>query len=109
MTTSNGNDAFSWKWTVNGHFTSKIAYHAFFFGRTALPGAVQVWNVFAPFKVQFHFWLALRNRCWTAERLARRGLPTHALCPLCSSSTAEMMDHLSLQCTFAIVTWNATC
>jgi hypothetical protein len=53
------------------HVQESLAYHAFFFGRTALPGAVQVWNAFAPFKVQFHSWLALRNRCWTAERLAR--------------------------------------
>jgi hypothetical protein len=103
-----GPDIFRWKWTPNGSFSSKTAYRAFFFGRTALPGAVQVWNAFAPFKVKFHAWLALRNRCWTADRLARRGLPTHALCPLCAT-VGETMDHLSLQCPFAIHVWAASC
>jgi hypothetical protein len=56
----------------------------------------------------FHAWLALRNRCWTAERLARRGLPTHALCPLCDSAI-ETMDHLSLQCPYAIQVWMPAC
>jgi hypothetical protein len=108
MSVSAGDDVFSWKWTANGQFTSKTAYRAFFFGRTALPGADQVWNAFAPFKVQFHAWLALRNRCWTAERLTRRGLPTHTLCPLCDA-VAETMDHLSLQCVFSISVWATTC
>jgi hypothetical protein len=90
-----GDDSIAWKWMSNGAFSSRSAYRAFFHGRTALPGAEQVWHAYAPFKFQFHAWLALRNRCWTAERLARRGLPTHALCPLCDSAI-ETMDHLSL-------------
>jgi hypothetical protein len=97
----------AWKWTADGSFSSKMAYRAFFFGRTALPGASQVWHSFAPFKVKFHAWLALRRRCWTADRLARRGLPTHALCKLCHA-TAETLDHLSLQCPYAMEVWSGT-
>jgi hypothetical protein len=62
-TTGEGEDSFAWKWTANGMFSSRTAYRAFFFGRTALPGAAQVWHSFAPFKVQFHAWLSLRRRC----------------------------------------------
>jgi hypothetical protein len=69
-----------------------------------MSGAAEIWHAFAPFKVKFHAWLALQNRCWTADRLVRRGLPTHAVCPLCSAA-GETMDHLSLQCTFAASVW----
>jgi hypothetical protein len=103
-----GADSFTWKWTANGQFSSRTAYRAFFFGRTALPGAAEVWHSFAPFKEQFHAWLALRKRCWTADRLARRGLPTHALCPLCAAE-AETLDHLSLRCSFAVSIWTGVC
>jgi hypothetical protein len=88
------------KWTPSGKFSSRTAYRAFFFGRTALPGAAQVWNAFAPFKYQFHAGLALRNRCWTADHLARRGLPATAICTLCDVA-GETLDHLSLRCQFA--------
>jgi hypothetical protein len=71
-------DTFTWKWTASVGFSSKTAYRAFFFGRTAMPGAAEIWHAFAPFKVKFHAWLALQNRCWTVDRLARRGLPTRA-------------------------------
>jgi hypothetical protein len=104
----NGHDSIRWKWTADGVFSSRTAYTAFFIGRTTLPGAAQVWNAFAPFKVRFHAWLALRDRSWTADRLTRRGLSTHALCLLCGVA-GETLDHLSLQCPFAINVWIATC
>jgi hypothetical protein len=103
-----GEDTIKWKWTTDGIFSSRTAYRAFFFGRTTLPGADQVWNAFAPFKFKFHAWLALQNRCWTADRLTRRGLPMHAPWPLCASGP-ETLDHLSLQCPFALSVWDAAC
>jgi hypothetical protein len=81
---------------------------AFFFGRTALPGATRVWNAFVSFKYQFHTWLALRNRCLMVDWLARRGLPAIALCMLCNAAS-EKLDHLSLQCPFATAVWTAAC
>jgi hypothetical protein len=102
--TNGGDDRFVWKWCANGQFSTRTAYRAFFHGRIALPGAAQVWNAFAPFKVKFHAWLSLRNRCWTADRLARRGLPSHVICPLCTSAD-ETLDHLSLRCPYAYSVW----
>jgi hypothetical protein len=107
LATGVGADRFAWKWITDGSFLSKMAYRAFFFGCTALPGAAQVWHSFTPFKVKFHAWLALRRRCWTADRLAKRGLPTHTLCKLCHVS-AKTLDHLSLQCPYATVVWSGT-
>jgi hypothetical protein len=99
-----GDDHFRWKWTEKGVYTSGSAYRAFFHGTTSLPGAAQVWHSFAPFKVKFHAWLALRRRCWTADRLIRRGIQANPLCSLCGVS-AESPDHLSLQCPFAGQVW----
>ncbi|KAM0931031.1 hypothetical protein ACQ4PT_000540 [Festuca glaucescens] len=47
---SDRDDKFMWKWTADGVFTIRSAYQVFFHGTTALPGAVNVWNSFAPYK-----------------------------------------------------------
>ncbi|KAF0903344.1 hypothetical protein E2562_026786, partial [Oryza meyeriana var. granulata] len=41
-----------------------------------------LWKSWAPRNALF-IWLAIYNRCWTANRLARRGLPRPSQCPLC--------------------------
>jgi hypothetical protein len=51
--TGTGDDHFAWKWTPDGRFSSRTSYQAFFFGRTALPGVVQVWQSFAPSRCNF--------------------------------------------------------
>jgi hypothetical protein len=99
-----GDDRFHWKWNEKGVYNAGSAYRAFFNETTNLPGAAQVWHSFAPFKVKFHAWLALRRWCWTVERLIRRGMPADPLCSLCGVS-AESLDDLSLQCPFAGQVW----
>jgi hypothetical protein len=99
-----GDDRLRWNWNEKGVYNSGSAYRAFFHGTTSLPRAAQVWHSFAPFKVKFHAWLALRRRCWTADRLIRRGMHANPLCSLCGVS-AERLDHLSLQCPFAGQVW----
>ncbi|CAM0951820.1 unnamed protein product [Alopecurus aequalis] len=99
-----GSDVFRWKWTADGGFSSRSAYAAFFHGSTAMPGATNIWHAFAPMKSKMHAWLALRDRCWTADRRIRRGLPSHTACPLCSAAD-ESMDHLTVRCTFASQFW----
>jgi hypothetical protein len=101
-----GEDTFCWKWTEDGKFMARSAYHVFFHGTIALPGATHVWNCFASYKFLFHAWLSLRGRCWTADRRLRRDLPTHVLCPLCSV-LAETADHLALKCNFTHAIWDA--
>ncbi|KAM0826096.1 hypothetical protein ACQ4PT_069108 [Festuca glaucescens] len=95
-----GHDSFAWKWHEDGRFSSRSAYRVLFHGTVGLPGAPLVWHSFAPLKYKMHAWLALRRRCWTADRRLRRGLPSHTLCPLCNA-VDETLDHLSLHCTFA--------
>ena len=45
-------------------------------------------------------WLIANNRCWSAGRLAERGLPHHECCILCDQEE-ETIDHLMLACVFA--------
>jgi hypothetical protein len=100
-----GEDRFSWKWSADGRFSSKSAYRVLWHGTCALPGATLVWDSFAPLQYKLHAWLALRRRCWTADRRLRRGLPTHTVCPLCNVAN-ETLDHLSLHCTFSQAVWS---
>jgi hypothetical protein len=95
-----GEDRFSWKWRGDGQFSSKSAYRVLWHGTCGLPGATLVWDSFAPLQFKLHAWLALRRRCWTADRRLCRGLPTHTLCPLCNVAD-ETLDHISLHCGFA--------
>jgi hypothetical protein len=44
------------------------------------------------------------NRCWTADRLARRGMDHPEHCPLCDQEE-EVIDHLMLSCVFAREFW----
>ncbi|KAM0896123.1 hypothetical protein ACQ4PT_023386 [Festuca glaucescens] len=56
-------DAFRWKWTADGTFSSRSAYRSMFQGSTALAGVANIWNAYAPLAYKFHAWLALRHRC----------------------------------------------
>ena len=59
-------DQLLWRWTANGHYSSALAYRAFFIGRMPLCGAKDVWAASTPPKAKFFFWLALHGRLWTA-------------------------------------------
>jgi hypothetical protein len=49
-------------------------------------------------------WLVAHKRCWTADRLARRGLPHPERCPLCDQAD-ESSDHLLVTCVFTRQFW----
>lgn len=50
-------------------------------------------------------WLASLNRCWTADRLARRGLDHPEKCLLCDQEE-ETILHILLRCVFAREVWH---
>ena len=52
----------------------KISIQTFFFvGSIHFEPAKRVWKSWAPPRCKFFIWLASLNRCWTTDRLARRG------------------------------------
>ena len=49
-------------------------------------------------------WTVAHKKCWTADRLARKGLPHPAVCPLCDQAE-ETLDHLLISCVFSRQMW----
>ena len=100
----NVEDTIIWKLTPNGEYSAASAYKAQFFGAEASNMKSLVWKVWAPPKVKFFAWLALRKRLWTSDRLARRGWPNCGLCPLCNR-VPETITHLLLGCRYTTRLW----
>jgi hypothetical protein len=98
-------DSITWNLTSNGEYTTTSAYKAQFFGATLTDMNKMVWKVWAPPKVKFFAWLAIRNRIWTADRLERRGWDNCGLCPLCMQ-TQETAAHLFSQCRYTKRLWD---
>jgi hypothetical protein len=93
-----------WSWSVDGVYSSKSAYTAFFAGRSRAITAAQVWRSRAPYGCRFFAWIVSRDRCWTADRLERWRLPHPAACPLCDQEP-ETIQHLLLGCVVARKVW----
>jgi len=97
-------DRFSWRWTSTGDYTAASAYWIMHEGNTRTPGAQWVWKNWAPQRVKFFTWLALKCRLWTADRRRRHGLDAHDECWLCDQEP-ETADHLLINCSFAKDIW----
>lgn len=102
--TEGAEDVVRWTWEKDGNFSARSAYAARFMGLEVSPTAAFTWKSRAPLQCRFFAWLALRNRCWTSDRLARRGLPHQDACPLCDQHE-ESIQHLLLGCVFAKQVW----
>jgi hypothetical protein len=76
-----------------------------FFGSTPIHGAKIIWKTAAPPKVRFFFWLAIHERCWTADRRFWHGLQQSNACIICDQ-TLETLDHLLCGCCFARQAWH---
>jgi hypothetical protein len=65
----------------------------------------RIWKTWAPANCKFFIWLAINNRCWTSDQLAKRGLPHQAACPLCDQDV-ETINHILVSCVFAREVWS---
>lgn len=77
---------------LSGTHYTKTTYEATFAGR--------IDQSRASLKYKILTWLVMRNRCWSSDRLAKRGLPHQQFCPVCCEHD-KTMEHLPLQCMFA--------
>ena len=57
-------------------------------------------------KMQIFMWLVAHGRCWTAGRLAKKGLPHPHKCLLCHQE--ETLNHLLVSCVFSQQAWFST-
>jgi hypothetical protein len=97
-------DSHSWRFATNGQYSAKLAYEGFFKGSIDFEPYERVWKTWAPAKCKFFLWLVSQNKCWTADRLARRGLDHPEKCLLCDQDE-ETIDHLLVSCVFARQFW----
>jgi len=74
ITLTDQEDRHIWRLDTSGCYSSKSAYKAFFYGAATFEPWHRLWKSWAPSKCKMFLWLAIRNRCWTADRLAKRGL-----------------------------------
>jgi hypothetical protein len=81
-----------------------INYNGLFMGSVFFWHYTRVWKIWAPLKCRFFIWLAAHNRCWTADRLAKRGLNHPEKCLLCDQAE-ETLDHLLVACSFSRIFW----
>uniref|UniRef100_A0A0A9HC95 Reverse transcriptase zinc-binding domain-containing protein n=1 Tax=Arundo donax TaxID=35708 RepID=A0A0A9HC95_ARUDO len=97
-------DKHYWWLSASGRYSAKSAYDGFFLGSTSFEPWERIWRTWAPAKCRFFLWLVAHNRCWMADRLARRGLPHPDKCPLCDQE-GETINHLLVSCVFAYQFW----
>ena len=97
-------DSHIWRLDVSRQYTAKSAYLAFFNGAITFEPWRRIWKTWAPAKCKFFLWLAVRNRCWTADRLARRNLPHPERCLLCDQE-AKDIQHILTTCVFTRDFW----
>jgi hypothetical protein len=100
-------DRHIWRLSSSREYTAKSAYDALFEGALSFAPYERIWKSWAPPKCRFFMWLVALNRCWTADRLARRGLPHPDRCLLCDQEK-ENIRHLLIGCVFARHFWHDT-
>lgn len=101
-------DQHIWTPSPSGSYSSKSAYDLFMMGRVGFAPAELIWRNWAPPRCKFFLWLATRDRCWTADRLAKRGLDHPVQCPLCDQED-ETVHHLLISCVFSREVWFRIC
>ncbi|KAK1610430.1 hypothetical protein QYE76_034103 [Lolium multiflorum] len=99
-------DSIVWTLTPKGCYTASSAYKAQFLPALPCSFGNIVWKPWAPPKCRFFAWLAVQNRLWTADRLAKRGWPHQPSCQLCRCSP-ETARHLLFECRFSKRIWIA--
>lgn len=84
---ANTPDQHIWRLNSQGTYSSKSAYEALFFGSIKFAPWKCIWRSWAPLKCKIFIWLAVKNRCWTTDRLVKKGLPHPPTCPFVAKQT----------------------
>lgn len=98
-------DSLQWRWTANGLYSACSCYQVLFLSSTTSPHWELTWHTWASLRIRFFIWLANQDRCWTAARPDRHGLPHHDACMLCDQAP-ETMHHLLVQCPYTRIVWH---
>jgi hypothetical protein len=88
----------------DGKYSTKTTYEGFFAGSTIFGHYPLVWKTWPPQKCRFFLLLVAHRRCWTTDRLAKRGMNHPTRCLLCDQED-ETLDHLLVSCVFTREFW----
>jgi hypothetical protein len=100
-------DQHIWRPSSSGMYSSKSACERFFVGALEFEPAKRIWKSWAPPRCKYFLWLAALDRCWTADRLAHRGLEHPDKCVLCDQQD-ETIQHILLARVF-LETFGSKC
>jgi hypothetical protein len=95
-----------WRFESSGLFSSRSCYKVLFLGSITFEPWKRLWKSWAPPKCKTFLWLAMQNKCWTADKLQKRGLPYLEACPFCEQEQ-ETVQHLLTGCVFARQFWHS--
>lgn len=87
--------------TVEGVYTARLGYKSQF---DPVSGEVlwwhkQIWTIKAPPKLVLFFWLIMKGRAQTCDRLRKMGFQGPSICQLCAQAE-ETIPHLFLHCKY---------
>jgi hypothetical protein len=88
----------------NDRYLANAACESLFMGSTQFEPCERIWQSWAPPKCKFFMWLVALRRCWTNDRLQKRGLQHPDRCPLCEQNLKNI-DHLMLN--VQVITYKA--
>lgn len=94
-------DQHVWKHEAKGSFSLKSSYRTFLTGSITFEPWCRLWKSWAPPKCKTFLWLAIRNKCWTSDRLARRRLPHPEQCVLFNRKKQQNTSHPNHLCVFS--------
>jgi hypothetical protein len=97
-------DTHIWRFAPTGQYSAKSAHEALFIGAIQFNPWERIWKSWVPGKCKFFMWLAAHNKCWTADRLAKKGLTHPDRCQLCDQEE-ETIDHILIACVFSRQAW----
>ncbi|WVZ63074.1 hypothetical protein U9M48_012739 [Paspalum notatum var. saurae] len=97
-------DQHLWKLSSSGVYSCKSAYDSMFTRTISFSPWKRIWKSWAPMNCRFFIWLAINNKCWTSNRLAKRGLPHQPACPFCDQAE-ETINHILAGCVLSREVW----
>jgi hypothetical protein len=72
-----------WRHSLSGEYSASSTYWAFFHGSSFFEPAKRLWKSWASTRCKLFLLLAILDRCLTADRQTRRGMPHSSSCTMC--------------------------